>query len=182
MPIGIFSEKDYRTVQDAIGDLQNVPTVTDVAEDIGTPLKKADDISELGKSLRDTDTLFNHIITKTRETAMERFKAIKQGEKKNHMGVDVQDDVCLADYNDIQKKYGKIDVVIGGPPCQGFSNANRQKNHAISQNNMFRHIPYSGRGNKTISTIYIRPHTRYFFALFYNIICHKAFSGTRRSC
>lgn len=75
-----FSEKDYRTVQDAIGDLQNVPTVTDVAEDIGTPLKKADDISELGKSLRDTDTLFNHIITKTRETAMERFKAIKQGE------------------------------------------------------------------------------------------------------
>lgn len=80
LPIGIFSEKDYRTVQDAIGDLQNVPTVTDVAEDIGTPLKKADDISELGKSLRDTDTLFNHIITKTRETAMERFKAIKQGE------------------------------------------------------------------------------------------------------
>lgn len=80
LPIGIFSEKDYRTVQDAIGDLQNVPTVTDVAEDIGTPLKKADDISELGKSLRDTDMLFNHIITKTRETAMERFKAIKQGE------------------------------------------------------------------------------------------------------
>lgn len=80
LPIGIFPEKDYRTVQDAIGDLQNVPTVTDVAEDIGTPLKKADDISELGKSLRDTDTLFNHIITKTRETAMERFKAIKQGE------------------------------------------------------------------------------------------------------
>lgn len=39
-------------------------------------------------------------------------------------------------HNDIQKKYGKIDVVIGGPPCQGFSNANRQKNHAISQNNM----------------------------------------------
>ena len=30
----------------------------------------------------------------------------------------------------------RIDVVIGGPPCQGFSNANRQKNHAISQNNM----------------------------------------------
>lgn len=80
LPIGIFSEKDYRTVQDAIGDLQNVPTVTDVAEDIGTPLKKGDDISELGKSLRDTDTLFNHIITKTRETAMERFKVIKQGE------------------------------------------------------------------------------------------------------
>lgn len=80
LPIGNFSANEYRTVRDAIGDLQGVPTVTDVAEDIGTPLKKADDISELGELLRDTDTLFNHIITKTRETAMERFKAIKQGE------------------------------------------------------------------------------------------------------
>lgn len=56
--------------------------------------------------------------------------------KKNHPSVDVWGDVCSADYSAIQEKYGKIDVVIGGPPCQGFSNANRQKNHAISQNNM----------------------------------------------
>ena len=54
----------------------------------------------------------------------------------NHPGVDVRVDVCAADYEETQKQYGKIDVVIGGPPCQGFSNANRQKNHAISQNNM----------------------------------------------
>jgi DNA (cytosine-5)-methyltransferase 1 len=42
-------------------------------------------------------------------------------------------------YGDVSEVFsaelGKIDVVIGGPPCQGFSNANRQKNHAISQNN-----------------------------------------------
>ena len=56
--------------------------------------------------------------------------------KKNHPGVEVKGDVCVADYNEIKEKYGDIDVVIGGPPCQGFSNANRQKNHAISQNNM----------------------------------------------
>lgn len=62
LPIGFFLKRTIGRYQDAIGDLQNVPTVTDVAEDIGTPLKKADDISELGKSLRDTDTLFNHII------------------------------------------------------------------------------------------------------------------------
>ena len=30
---------------------------------------------------------------------------------------------------------GGIDVVIGGPPCQGFSNANRQKSNLISMNN-----------------------------------------------
>lgn len=56
--------------------------------------------------------------------------------KKNHASVDVRGDVCSANYDEIREKYGKIDVVIGGPPCQGFSNANRQKNHAISQNNM----------------------------------------------
>lgn len=31
--------------------------------------------------------------------------------------------------------YTKDIVVIGGPPCQGFSNANRQKNYLISGNN-----------------------------------------------
>ena len=55
--------------------------------------------------------------------------------KKNHPGVDVFGDVRDADYIEIRKKYGDIDVVIGGPPCQGFSNANRQHNHAINQNN-----------------------------------------------
>lgn len=56
--------------------------------------------------------------------------------RKNHPNVEVLGDVCKANYKEIQEQYGAIDVVIGGPPCQGFSNANRQKNHAISQNNM----------------------------------------------
>ena len=56
--------------------------------------------------------------------------------KKNHPGTEVLGDVCAADYDVLREKYGDIDVVIGGPPCQGFSNANRQKNHAISMNNM----------------------------------------------
>lgn len=55
---------------------------------------------------------------------------------RNHPNTKMYEDVCNADYADIKDKYGNIDVVIGGPPCQGFSNANRQKNHAISQNNM----------------------------------------------
>ncbi len=69
------------------------------------------------------------------KVAFENNPAMQATYKKNHPGVDVRGDVCNADYNEIQSKYGPIDVVIGGPPCQGFSNANRQKNHAISHNN-----------------------------------------------
>jgi DNA (cytosine-5)-methyltransferase 1 len=49
----------------------------------------------------------------------------------NHPGTVIYDDVADA----LKLDFSKVDVVIGGPPCQGFSNANRQKNHAISQNN-----------------------------------------------
>lgn len=44
-------------------------------------------------------------------------------------------DVSDALLETTKEDLGEIDVVIGGPPCQGFSNANRQKNHAISLNN-----------------------------------------------
>lgn len=70
------------------------------------------------------------------KVAFENNPYMQETYKKNHPNVEVLGDVCKADYAAIQRKYGKIDVVIGGPPCQGFSNANRQKNHAISQNNM----------------------------------------------
>ncbi len=70
------------------------------------------------------------------KVAFENSPYMQQTYRKNHPNVEVQGDVCAANYDEIKRKYGEIDVVIGGPPCQGFSNANRQKNHAISQNNM----------------------------------------------
>ena len=70
------------------------------------------------------------------KVAFENSPYMQDTYRRNHPGVEVQGDVCVADYGDIMRRYGTIDVVIGGPPCQGFSNANRQKNHAISQNNM----------------------------------------------
>lgn len=70
------------------------------------------------------------------KVAFENSPYMQDTYRYNHPGVEVQGDVCQADYDEIKRKYGEIDVVIGGPPCQGFSNANRQKNHAISQNNM----------------------------------------------
>lgn len=70
------------------------------------------------------------------KVAFEREPYMQATYHRNHPNVELQGDVCGADYEDIQRRYGKIDIVIGGPPCQGFSNANRQKNQAISQNNM----------------------------------------------
>lgn len=70
------------------------------------------------------------------KVAFEREPHMQATYHRNHPNVELQGDVCGADYADIQSRHGTIDVVIGGPPCQGFSNANRQKNHAISQNNM----------------------------------------------
>jgi DNA (cytosine-5)-methyltransferase 1 len=56
---------------------------------------------------------------------------------ENHKGVEVlQEDASEISFKEeIEAKYGKIDIVIGGPPCQGFSNANRQKTSLISGNN-----------------------------------------------
>lgn len=68
--------------------------------------------------------------------AFEINKNAQETYKKNHSGTEMFSDVCSADFKKLRKKIGKIDVVIGGPPCQGFSMANRQKNHVINQNNM----------------------------------------------
>lgn len=59
---------------------------------------------------------------------------------KNNIAKDNQnfvfiDNVIGCDFAKLSDLLGGIDIVIGGPPCQGFSNANRQKNHLISMNN-----------------------------------------------
>jgi DNA (cytosine-5)-methyltransferase 1 len=55
--------------------------------------------------------------------------------KRNHDDAVIYDDVTCALQRKVKDELGQVDVVIGGPPCQGFSNANRQKNNVISQNN-----------------------------------------------
>ena len=57
--------------------------------------------------------------------------------KRNHCKKDIVmiEDVRGCKFRALADQLNGIDVVIGGPPCQGFSNANRQKNHIISMNN-----------------------------------------------
>lgn len=70
--------------------------------------------------------------------AVEKNKYARETYKSNHgkkNKIELIEDVLGFDFGELNKKIGGIDIVIGGPPCQGFSNANRQKNHMISMNN-----------------------------------------------
>ena len=80
LPVGRFAVENYHTVKDAIGDLENIEAVHDVAEgDEGIKLSSSKTISELGRQLRDSEYLFNHVATATTPEALKRFKAIKPG-------------------------------------------------------------------------------------------------------
>lgn len=71
--------------------------------------------------------------------AVEINAAARQTYSANHIDVEIEDDITKMNFTNLdgglKEEYQDIDVVIGGPPCQGFSNANRQKNSLISNNN-----------------------------------------------
>lgn len=70
--------------------------------------------------------------------AAENNKNARKTYVENHKGrndIRLIPDVRDYDFSALASEFDGIDVVIGGPPCQGFSNANRQKNHIISMNN-----------------------------------------------
>lgn len=68
--------------------------------------------------------------------AVENNRYARETYKRNHEGAEILGDIRdISDYDEFQRDYGKFDVVIGGPPCQGFSNANRQNSHIVNQNN-----------------------------------------------
>lgn len=67
--------------------------------------------------------------------AAENNPGARKTYKRNHNRTILYSDVRTIDYKELENSCGKIDVVIGGPPCQGFSNANRQHTSIISMNN-----------------------------------------------
>lgn len=67
--------------------------------------------------------------------AAENNPGARKTYKRNHRQARLYPDVRTIDYKELEESCGEIDVVIGGPPCQGFSNANRQHTTIISMNN-----------------------------------------------
>jgi DNA (cytosine-5)-methyltransferase 1 len=54
---------------------------------------------------------------------------------RNHGDVRMITNVIGYNFAELSTELGGIDIVIGGPPCQGFSNANRQKSSVVCMNN-----------------------------------------------
>lgn len=104
-PKVVFDEDEYRTVRDAIADLETVSPVYDLEDDKeGIKIDAIDGLTELAASLRNSGVLKNHIITKTTETAMERFKAIKQGQNFHSL----DDELKTNTYTDVSRTRNTI--------------------------------------------------------------------------
>lgn len=104
LPVGSFDEEHYRTVREAISDLEDVEPVVDIADDVGIPLGEKTGLGMLGQSLRNAAVLRNHIITATTDTAMQRFKKIKQG--KNFHSLD--EALKINTYTDVSRTQNTI--------------------------------------------------------------------------
>ena len=66
---------------------------------------------------------------------VENNKYAKETYIHNNPKVQAYEDIRILDFKCILDRNSKVDLVIGGPPCQGFSNANRQKRKIINGNN-----------------------------------------------
>ena len=105
LPEGKFKHGPYRTVEDAIKDLEDIQPLYNVSDDKeGIKLQLKSGLSELAQSLRDSEVLHNHIITKTTNTAMERFRALKQGQNFHSL----LDEMKMNTYTDVTRTQNTI--------------------------------------------------------------------------
>ena len=105
LPEGKFKKGPFRTVEDAIKDLEDVDPIFNISDDIdGIKLQKKSDLSELAQSLRDSKVLHNHIITKTTDVAMKRFIALEQGQNFHSLSEELKTNT----YTDVTRTQNTI--------------------------------------------------------------------------
>lgn len=71
--------------------------------------------------------------------AVEFDKEIAYAYKMNHPNTEVYaDDICKLDIGEIKQRHPVIDIVIGGPPCQGFSQKGKRLSLDDPRNFLFK--------------------------------------------
>jgi DNA (cytosine-5)-methyltransferase 1 len=73
--------------------------------------------------------------------AIEVDSEISDSYKKNHSSVEmITDDITQLDIHDIFSSYiGIVDVIVGGPPCQGFSQKGKRRSINDNRNFLFKY-------------------------------------------
>ena len=89
LPI-VSQEPHIFTVDDAISDLEQYPACYDTGHS-PIPYKNDESLSEYAIEMRQgSDGVNNHITTKTTKTALDRFKAIKQGDNFHSLNTELK--------------------------------------------------------------------------------------------
>lgn len=102
-PIKTTAVKDYRTIKQAISDLENTSVTTDVNDPPKT-YNYIGRLSNLAKELRNNSKqLFNHISTKTSDIAQKRFNALNEGENFHNL-----DDSLKSTYSNAERTQNTI--------------------------------------------------------------------------
>ena len=71
--------------------------------------------------------------------AVEFDKDIAEAYEKNHVGTTMYNaDISKLDPNQLLKRHGRVDVIVGGPPCQGFSQKGKRLSVNDDRNFLFR--------------------------------------------
>jgi len=52
----------------------------------------------------------------------------------------INEDISKLDIDDVFNEYKNIDVIVGGPPCQGFSQKGKRKIMDDSRNYLFKYF------------------------------------------
>ena len=67
--------------------------------------------------------------------------SIANSYKKNHPKVKmINEDISKLDIDDVFNEYKNIDVIVGGPPCQGFSQKEKRKIMDDPRNYLFKYL------------------------------------------